>query len=94
LQSESDGERSRIIGPRTVSKRGGSLQVTIPPAISEYLGINEGDKIVYITDQETGYVIFARADRIEVTVSRLGKPATLGFGVSRRTLRKIVRTRN
>ena len=81
----------RLIGPRCVSKRGGSLQVTIPPEIRDHLGIKEGTKVSYVIDPETGYVTFARADGMEIKLTRLGKPATLGFTVPRKVAKKLAR---
>jgi len=90
LQPQEDA-KSRIIGPRSVSKRGGSLQVTIPPEVSDFLGVEEGSKIVYVIDTESGYVILGRADKMEITLSKLSKPATLGFTVRKELVRKLLK---
>ena len=88
-----DIHKLRIVGPRSVSRRGGSLQVTIPPEIGSRLGIEEGTKIVFIIDEHNGYVMLGRSDRMEITLSKLGKPATLGFRVPKEFVKKIARQR-
>jgi bifunctional DNA-binding transcriptional regulator/antitoxin component of YhaV-PrlF toxin-antitoxin module len=91
LESRDNTQKSRIIGPRSVSKRGGSLQVTIPPEVSEHLGVEEGSKLVFVIDQASGHVTLGRSDKIEITLSRLGKPATLGFTLSKESTRRLLK---
>ena len=83
-------QKVRIIGPRSVSKRGGSLQVTLPRPIRDHLGIDTGTQILFIIDEESR-VILAKSDRMEITLSNVGKPATLGFTVPRRLARKFLK---
>jgi bifunctional DNA-binding transcriptional regulator/antitoxin component of YhaV-PrlF toxin-antitoxin module len=82
-------EKMRIIGPRALSKRGGSLQVTVPPDVASYLGIGSGSRVAFMIDEQSGCVILVRSDAIEVRFSKLEKPATLGFSMSKELAKKI-----
>ena len=65
--------------------------MTIPPDVAKHLDLDEKSKIVYIIDPESGYVTLGRADKIEIALSKIGKPVTLGFSVPKETVRRIAR---
>lgn len=61
-----DDEDIEIMGTRTVSKRGGSYQITIPSEVIEYIGAKEGDKIVYLKNKVKKQIVIGKADKISV----------------------------
>lgn len=48
------------LGIRDVSVRGGSLSITVPPAVTDKLKIQEGDKVVFLYDPNHKVVIFEK----------------------------------
>ena len=67
--------------------------MTIPPEVAKHLELGEKSNIVYFIDGESGYVMLGRADRMEVYLSRLGKPAVLGFSVNKGLAQKLLKKR-
>jgi len=87
----SEGERRarlRVVGTRSVSRRGGSLQVTIPKAVAEFLRIRSGDKVAFIIDEKSNCVIIGKASALSVTLSGLGRRAVLEFAGPERETRE------
>ncbi len=50
---------------RDVRKKGGSLSITIPKPIVDYLGLHSGDKILFAVRKKVGKVYVDRASGIK-----------------------------
>jgi antitoxin component of MazEF toxin-antitoxin module len=67
------GEAKIPLGePRTVSKRGGSLVITIPNEIIEVLRLTEGDKVQFVLDKKSGEVSIIKAVEY-ITITHTGE---------------------
>ena len=82
----------RIIGSRSVSKRGGSLQVTIPEVVAQFLELKKGDRIVFIIDKKRNCVIIGKpdAETMRVTFSSFGE-GQLEFKVPKELAEKLLK---
>lgn len=58
--------------PRTVSRRGGSLVITIPNEMIEVLRLTEGDRVQFVLDQKNGEVNIIKAVEY-ITVTHTGE---------------------
>ena len=65
----------KIIGTRLISKRGGSLQVTIPETVAQFLELEKGDRLTFIIDKKRNCVIIGKPDvaTMRVTFSTFGE---------------------
>jgi antitoxin component of MazEF toxin-antitoxin module len=82
----------RIIGTRSVSKRGGSLQVTIPETAAQFLELEKGDRLTFIIDKKRNCVIVGKpdAESMEVMFSAFGK-ASLELSISKELAEKMLK---
>jgi antitoxin component of MazEF toxin-antitoxin module len=55
------------IDARDVSVRGGSLSITLPPAVAEALHIQAGDKIVFLRGKEDKRFVFEKMQEAKTT---------------------------
>ncbi len=62
-----DLEPYEVLGMRTVTKRGGSYQVTIPKEVGKILNLSDGDQIVFY--KESGRISFSKATKLRVRFS-------------------------
>jgi antitoxin component of MazEF toxin-antitoxin module len=64
------------IGTRRISKRGGSLQVTIPETVTQFLELEKGERLAFIIDKKRNCVIIGKPDTATMRV----KFSTFGEG--------------
>jgi bifunctional DNA-binding transcriptional regulator/antitoxin component of YhaV-PrlF toxin-antitoxin module len=77
--------RLRELGVRRVSKRGGSLQVTIPTEVLAIMRIETGDRIVFYYDEEAKRITLGKVPKEDIE-----KMITLEFSVSRDLAKRIL----
>lgn len=84
-------EENRLIelGVRSVSKRGGSYQVTIPTEVVKVMRIAHEDRIVFSYDEESKRVVIGKVSRQD-----LEKITSLKFSVSKELADKMVYDKN
>ena len=80
----------RIIGTRSVWRKNGSLGVTIPAKVVDFLGLKEGDEIGFIIDTENHYVIIAKSTGFGKIIIA-GQEAVLGAPMSEEELEKLLK---
>ena len=71
------------MGVRSVSIKGGSLQLTIPAEASKLMGLNVGDIVVFLFNPKTKQIIINKIDKVTT-------PTGLSFSVSKDTARKLL----
>lgn len=54
------------LGVRSVSRRGGSLQVTLPSQVVKIMKLVAGDKIVFYYDSESRRIFIARIPKAKL----------------------------
>jgi antitoxin component of MazEF toxin-antitoxin module len=73
------------LGVRTVSKRGGSFQVTIPSDVVRLMKMANGDRIAFSYDRELQKVIVGKVSRLD-----LEKAVSLQFSISKELAKKLL----
>lgn len=63
LETEVFPEDETIQGVRIVSKKGGSLSVTIPKPISKYMGLKENDELLFTARKKIGKIYIEKVRR-------------------------------
>jgi len=59
-----------LVEMRDVSKRGGSLSITLPKAVSEYLDLHPGDKILFAIRKRLGKICVDKVQSIYIKSSK------------------------
>ena len=80
-----DRKAPQIIAVRNVSRRGGSLQITVPSEVVEIMKISNGDRIAFYYDFNTKSIRLGKVPKIDIK-----KIAELEFAVSKELYEKIV----
>jgi len=73
------------LGVSRVSKRGGSLQVTIPKDASTIMKLTSGDRITFYYDEQGKRITLGKVPREDIE-----KMVTLEFSLSKEVAKKII----
>lgn len=74
-------EGFRVVGVRSVSLKGGSLQVTIPADVAQDVGLNVGDIVVILYDTRRKQILISKAGKIST-------PEGLTFSLANQSLKR------
>ena len=55
--------KRKVLATRNVSKRGGSLQVTIPASVAEIMELEPGDLLIFSYDPKTKEIILGKISK-------------------------------
>jgi len=73
------------LGVRTVSKRGGSFQVTVPRDVVRLMKIVNGDRMAFSYDRELQKVILGKVSRLD-----LERAVSLQFSISKEFVKRLL----
>lgn len=73
----------------SVRRRGGSLEITLPSQIAEFLDVGEGNKIALFKDEKHKLVIIINAKRANVVIPGFAE-SRLGFSISKELAEKLL----
>lgn len=87
-ENEASHSKKKIVGMgmRAVSRRGGSLSITIPINITKLLNLEIDDVVVFILDPKKEQIIF---DKL---TSRLTSDSGLVFSTSKKDVEQILKS--
>ena len=73
------------IAVRAVSRKGGSIYVTIPSEIVQLLNLNLGDSIAFLEDKNTGNVV------VKKVASSYTTPEGFSFSISKESAKDLLK---
>lgn len=74
---------------QSVRAHGGSLELTIPSEILEFLDVGERDNVAFLKDEKHGIVILLNSKRAEGLIPGFGK-FRFGFSISKELMEKLL----
>jgi bifunctional DNA-binding transcriptional regulator/antitoxin component of YhaV-PrlF toxin-antitoxin module len=78
----------RPVAVRAVSRKGGSIYITIPSEIVQLLNLNLGDSIAFLEDKNTGSVIIKKVAPSYTT------PEGFSFSISKKSAKNLLKKEN
>jgi len=78
-------KKLKFVGFRTVSKRGGSLSITLDVSLARKLDVKAGDSVALFFDEENKRIII---EKISEFTTSSGLAFSLSRGLAERLLRK------
>jgi bifunctional DNA-binding transcriptional regulator/antitoxin component of YhaV-PrlF toxin-antitoxin module len=73
-----------VVGTRSVSTKGGSLQITIPSEVAKLMDLKVGEPVLILYNRKTQQIIISKIERVET-------PSGLSFSISKELAKKLLK---
>lgn len=73
-----------IVGTRSVSTKGGSLQVTIPSEVVKLMNLKVGEPLLILYNRKMQQIVISK-------ISTISTPGGLSFSISKESTKKLLR---